>query len=293
MPTTSRSSPRSFAPVGDISTGAVGSVAQAAALADRIAPVRVSGRIRVEHIMGTAISLDLRAPAIPSAAVDAAFDHLRDVDARFSPYRDDSEISRLGRAEIAVEDCSADVREVLARCEELRVLSNGFFDVHGHRPDGRVDPSGYVKGWAVEAAAGILDAAGATSYCLNAGGDVIARGEPEPGRPWRVGIRHPELADRVAAVVEARDVAVATSAGYERPGHIVDPHRGRPADGILSITVVGPSLATADAYATAAFAMGADGLAWLADREEYEALAITVERRVTWTPGFERYRARA
>jgi thiamine biosynthesis lipoprotein len=252
-----------------------------------------SGRVRVERIMGTAISLDLRGPSIDPAAVDAAFDQLRDVDARFSPYIDSSEISRLGRGEIAREDCSADVRDVLERCDDLRVISDGYFDIARHRADGRLDPSGYVKGWAVEAAAGILDAAGATSYCLNAGGDVIARGEPEPGRAWRVGIRHPEVADRVAAVVEARDLAVATSAGYERPGHIVDPHRGLPPEGILSVTVVGPSLATADAYATAAFAMGTGGLAWLEGRQGYEALAITTDRRVLWTTGFERYRARS
>lgn len=242
--------------------------------------------------MGTAISLDLRGAAIPTAAVEAAFDHLRDVDARFSPYLDDSEISRLGRGEIALADCSADVPVVFERCEELRVLSDGFFDVARHRADGRVDPTGYVKGWAVEAAAAILDAAGATNYCLNAGGDILARGEPEPGRHWRIGIRHPEQADRVAAVVDVRDVAVATSAGYERPGHIVDPHRGRPPEGILSVTVVGPSLAAADAYATAAYAMGPAGLAWLAGRTDYEGLAIGADRVVTWTDGFERYRAR-
>lgn len=278
---TCRSSPRSIAPVGDASAGSSFPVGATGA----------SGSIRVERIMGTAISLDLRGPAIAPVAVDAAFDHLRDVDARFSPYRDDSEVSRLGRGEITVEDCSDDVQKVLERCEELRLLSNGFFNVRRHRPDGRIDPSGYVKGWAVEAAAEILDAAGATSYCLNAGGDVIARGEPEHGRPWWVGIRHPEVADRVAAVVQAQDVGVATSAGYERPGHIVDPHRGRPPERILSITVVGPSLATADAYATAAFAMGAGGLTWIAERSGYEGLAITADRRVTWTPGFERYRA--
>jgi thiamine biosynthesis lipoprotein len=280
---THRSSPRSIAPVGDGPAGASGPAN----------PTRIPGGIRVEHIMGTAISLDLRGTAIPAAVVDAAFDHLREVDTRFSPFIEASEISRLGRGEILVEDASDDLRAVLERCEELRVLTNGFFDVHRHRTDGRVDPSGFVKGWAVEAAAGILDAAGATSYCLNAGGDVIARGEPEPGRKWRIGIRHPELADRVAAVLEAADVAVATSAGYERPGHIVDPHRGLPPEGILSITVVGPSLATADAYATAAFAMGTRGLAWLAGRTGYEGLAIGGDRRLTWTPGFERYRARA
>jgi len=278
---TCRSSPRSTAPVGDAPGGS----------SIPVGATRTAGGIRVERIMGTAISLDLREPAIAPAAVEAAFDNLHDLDARFSPYKDDSEVSRLGRGEIAVEDCSDDVREVLERCEELRTLSNGFFDVRRHRLDGRIDPSGYVKGWAVESAAAILDAAGARSYCLNAGGDVIARGEPEQGRPLRVGIRHPEVADRVAAVVQAQDVGVATSAGYERPGHIVDPHRGRPPEGILSITVVGPSLAAADAYATAAFAMGAGGLTWLAERSGYEGLAITVDRRVSWTPGFERYRA--
>ncbi|MEA2607611.1 MAG: FAD:protein transferase [Chloroflexota bacterium] len=280
---TRRSSPRSIAPVGDVPAASAAGPANA---------TRVAGGNRVEHIMGTAISFDLRGTAISPAAVDAAFDHLREVDARFSPFIEASEISRLGRREITLEDCSIDVQDVLRRCEELRVLTNGFFDIHRHRADGRVDPSGYVKGWAVEAAAAILDAAGATSYCFNAGGDVIARGEPEPGRTWRIGIRHPEFADRVAAVIEARDAAVATSAAYERPGHIVDPHRGRPPVGILSVTVVGPSLATADAYATAAFAMGAGGLAWLAGRTGYEGLAIGVDRRLTWTPGFERYRAR-
>lgn len=280
---TRRSSPRSIAPVGDAPPGASGPAN----------PTRVPGAIRVEHIMGTAISLDLRGTAIAPTQVDAAFDHLRNVDARFSPFIEASEISRLGRGELLAEHGSDDLRAVLERCEELRVLSNGFFDVRRRRTDGRVDPSGYVKGWAVEAAARILDAAGATSYCLNAGGDVIARGEPEPGRKWRIGIRHPELADRVAAVIQADDAAVATSAGYERPGHIVDPHRGRPPEGLLSITVVGPNLATADAYATAAFAMGTSGLAWLAGRTGYEGLAISDDRRLTWTPGFERYRARA
>jgi thiamine biosynthesis lipoprotein len=172
--------------------------------------------------MGTAIGLDLRSPKVSSTAIEAAFDHLRDIDARFSTYRPDSEISRLGWGQLSAADCSPDVSEVLARCEEVRTLSRGYFDIRAHRADGRLDPSGFVKGWAVENAARILDAAGARNYCLNAGGDVITRGEPEPGAPWRIGIRHPELPDRLATVVEARDLAVATSGGYERGDHIAD-----------------------------------------------------------------------
>jgi thiamine biosynthesis lipoprotein len=248
------------------------------------------GQSRVEQIMGTAISLDLRDPAVPEAAVDAAFDHLRDVDARFSTYRPDSEISRLGRGELSADECSADVRDVLERCDALRLLSRGYFDIGVHRADGRLDPSGFVKGWAADAAAGILEAAGARNYCLNAGGDVIARGEPEPGRPWRIGIRHPELPDRVATVLEARDLAVATSGDYERGEHIADPHAKRPPEGLLSMTVAGAKLAEADAYATAAYAMGRAGLAWIATLPGYAGCMITAERRLVWTPEFGRYK---
>lgn len=267
------------------------SAADVASTVPTTSPPSVGRTVRVEQIMGTAISLDLRSPAVPRDAVEAAFDHLRDIDARFSTYRADSEISRLGWGELSAADCSPDVREVLARCEDLRALSRGYFDVRAHRADGRLDPSGFVKGWAVERAAAILDDAGAQNYCLNAGGDVIARGEPEPGSPWRVGIRHPEIPDRVATVLEARDLAVATSGGYERGDHIGDPHTGRPANGLLSMTVVGPSLAEADACATAAFAMGEAGLSWIATLPGYAGCMITASRRLVWTEEFGRYTA--
>ena len=240
--------------------------------------------------MGTAISLDLRSPVVSRAAVDAAFDHLRDFDARFSTYRRDSEISRVGRGEVSLDECSPDVREVLERCDALRALSLGYFDIRGHRTDGGLDPSGFVKGWAVEAAAATLDAAGAENYCLNAGGDVVARGESEPGRPWRIGIRHPELPAKLATVLEVRDLAVATSGAYERPNHITDPHTGRAPEGVLSVTVVGTSLSEADAYATAAYAMGPAGLAWIATLPGYAGCMVTTERRLVWTPQFERYK---
>jgi thiamine biosynthesis lipoprotein len=250
---------------------------------------------RVESIMGTTVSIDVRPPLVAPEVIDAVIDQLRDVDARFSPYRDDSEISRLGRGEIGLEDCSPDVRHVLAVCDHLATMTNGAFDAHGHRPDGRLDPSGYVKGWAVEEAAWLLDSAGGRNYWINGGGDIVARGQAEPGRPWRVGIRHPDHADKVAAVLAISDRAVATSGDYERGGHIVDARLGRPAAGLRSVTVVGPGLAFTDAYATAVFAMGRDGLAWLAthpDTADYAAYAITDDDRAIWTEGMERYLVR-
>lgn len=226
---------------------------------------------------------DVRDPAAEEAAVDRVFDWLRLVDETFSTYKPESEISRIDGGELAVDDAHPDVRAVLARCEELRLETGGFFDA---RARGALDPSGFVKGWAVDRAAAILEEAGARSFALYAGGDIVVRGNPEPGEPWHVGIRHPLHAGRIAAVVETSDLAVATSGAYARGEHVLDPHSGKPPVGLLSVTVTGPVLATADAYATAAFAMGKRGPAWTARLEGYEAMTITGDGRVLSTPGF-------
>lgn len=241
-----------------------------------------------EEIMGTVFSLDAR-DGVAESAIDAFFDELRAADARFSTFRLDSETSRLARGELRTEQTSEQMREVLARCEELRRRTRGYFDA---RASGRLDPSGLVKGWATERAAAVLHRAGVSNYCVNAGGDVLVHGEPADGQRWRVGIRHPERADAIAAVLEAGDLAVATSGAYERGHHVIDPHRGRPARGILSLTVIGPSLATADAYATAGFAMGTLGLAWVATLPAYAGMAIGLDRVLRWTPGFDAARLR-
>jgi thiamine biosynthesis lipoprotein len=224
------------------------------------------------------VGIDVR-DAVDPGAVDSAFAWLRWVDATFSTYRPDSQIARLGRGTLAAEDADPAVREVLARCETLRAETDGFFDP---RATGRLDPSGLVKGWAVDRAAELLERAGARRFCINAGGDALLRG----GEPWRVGIRHPRRPDRLAGVVEVGDGAVATSGAYERGAHVIDPHTSRPPRGVLSVTVVGPRLATADAYATAAFAMGVRGPTWTASLDGHEAMTILAGDRVLSTPGF-------
>jgi thiamine biosynthesis lipoprotein len=235
----------------------------------------------VRHIMGMPIGIEVRDAV--GVDVEPAFAWLEHVDATFSTYREDSAISRLDRGELSLADCPPEVDEVLTACLALERATQGYFSV---RASGRLDPSGYVKGWAVAGAAERLAGAGARVFCINAGGDVIAR-----GRRWRVGIRHPEAVHDLAAVLEVEDLAVATSGEYERGAHILDPHTGRPPAGLLSVTVVGPDLAAADAYATAAFAMGADGPPWTARLDGYDAMCITSDRQVLTTPGFARHRA--
>ncbi|MEA2324495.1 MAG: FAD:protein transferase [Solirubrobacteraceae bacterium] len=254
-------------------------------MADR-APA--AGHRRVEHVMGIPVGIEVRDGGIAPSVVERAFARLRWVDETFSTHRADSEVSRLDAGTLALRAAHPHVRAVLARCERLRAATGGCFDV---RATGRLDPSGIVKGWAVEAAVAVLRRAGARNACVHAGGDVRLVGERAPGRPWRVGVQHPLERDRVAAVLGARDLAVATSGAYERGAHIVDPRTGRAPAGVLSVTVAGPDLGTADAYATAAFAMGADGPAWTATLRGYDALTILADGRVLSTRGMDALRA--
>jgi thiamine biosynthesis lipoprotein len=243
--------------------------------------------LRVEHIMGMPIEIDVRDQDAEPAPVEAAFDWLRFVDETFSTYKPGSEINRLRRGELTIAECHPDVDEVLTRCARLREETDGYFSV---RAAGTLDPSGLVKGWAVAKAADLLSAAGARNFSINAGGDVVVRGEPAPGLQWQIGIRHPLEHDKVAVVLAARDLAVATSGEYERGAHVIDPHTGRPPTGLLSATIVGPDLAVADAYATATFAMGESGPAWSSTRPGYETLCITAGHEVLSSPGLDRYR---
>lgn len=251
--------------------------------------------VRVVPVMGTTVSFHVAMPrpadAVVERALDDAIAHLRDVDRRFSLYRPDSELSRLATGELAERDLSTDVRWVLGACDDLARATDGAFDARRHRADGIVDPSGFVKGWAVEDCAGRLDDAGARNWAVAAGGDIVASGEPVAGRPWRIGIRHPDDAAAIAAIVGLRRGAVATSGLYERPDHIRVPGSGAAPTAFRSVSVVGPSLAWADAYATAAFVMGERGLTWVAEHPGYHALAITGDGRLVSTPGMDRFRA--
>ena len=240
-------------------------------------------QVRVEHVMGTTVSIDVRAPFVDEATLDAAIAWFHDVDRRFSPFRPDSEVSRVRVGTLAFADAAPDVRAMFTLADELRDRTGGYFDPRGFRDDGLPDPTGVVKGWAVDEGVSILRLAGARNVQVVAGGDLVAVGEPEPGRPWRIGIRHPDDETKVAAVLRVRDLAVATSGLYERGAHIRDPHTREVPTGLRSITVVGPTLAIADAFATAGFAMGEAGIEWVGRQPGFGALGITASDRVRWT----------
>ena len=235
---------------------------------------------RVEQVMGLPISLALRGRHTDDAAADDAWQQalevLHEADRVFSTYRADSVVSRLGRGEITTADGPAVVHEVLALGEQARVESAGAFDVRRPGPDGEpvLDPSGGVKGWAVERAARAFDGLEDTDVCLSAGGDLVCRTRVAGSPGWRIGIEDPHDPTGVLAVVPIRDGALATSGLAHRGAHIVDARTGRTPTGLASVTVVAPDLTWADIDATAAFALGDDGLAWLRGRPGRTGLVV-------------------
>jgi FAD:protein FMN transferase len=166
---------------------------------------------RVEHVMGMPIVVHLRDDDADESILDDVFGWFRCIDAVFSTYKDDSEISRINRGELRVSDAPPEVTTVLDLCKRLRVLTDGYFDVRAATPD-VLDPSGLVKGWAVDRAGAILTAHGAREFSVNAGGDILLRGS------WSVGIQHPLEPLAVAKIIEVTDGAVATSGDYRRAG---------------------------------------------------------------------------
>jgi thiamine biosynthesis lipoprotein len=243
--------------------------------------------------MGTAVSIDIRDTVPQPSGPAEVLAWLHHVDQTFSTYIWDSPISRLGRAEISLDDLDDEITDVLLLCERLRDETAGAFDAFAvPAPNGStLDPSGVVKGWSIEGASHILEAHGHTDFAINAGGDIAIRGHAAPHTPWTVGIRHPDDRDALAMVLDiVGPVAIATSATYERGAHIIDPRTGQPTTALTSATVIGPDLTRVDAYATAVFVMGLPGLEWLARNPGYHAMAITHDARVHSTPGFSAWR---
>lgn len=215
--------------------------------------------------------------------VEAAFAYFTEIDRRFSPYRADSEVAALNRD--PHHRPSAELAEILALAERTRAESGGFFDIR--RPDGRIDPSGIVKGWVIQKVAETLTAYGYEDFCVDAGGDIALSGKNARGESWRIGIRNPFRREEVVRVVASHGGGIATSGSAARGDHIYNPHKPEaPIRDVASITVVAEDVLTADRYATAAFAMGADGILFIETIPGCEAYQIGQDGVAVMTSGF-------
>jgi thiamine biosynthesis lipoprotein len=234
--------------------------------------------------MGMPITVHVVDDAANDQSLDAVFDDFILLDRTFSPFLRDSAVSRINRGELRIEDADQLVNQAIDLCRLYERATGGYFSAW---INDRFDPSGLIKGWAIDRACSILDRYDYRDYFVDAGGDVQTRGRNADGGLWRVGIRHPVERDKVARVVLASDLAVATSGTYEKGEHILDPHSGEPANSWLSFTVVGPDILQADVYATASCAMGVAGLDFMSQVVGYAAYAIDHQLRAGYTAGFE------
>jgi thiamine biosynthesis lipoprotein len=170
----------------------------------------------------------------------------------------------------------------------------------------RLDLGGIAKGTIVDAVGEVLLGRGVTAFLVNAGGDMLARGDGPDGDGILVDVRDPRAAPGETLAgqrLRLRDLAVCTSGSYargsrvagRRVSHIVDPASGRPvADDVLQATVVAPRCETADALATALMVRGRAGLSLVAARDGVEALVVVREKdadALAATPGFGALRA--
>lgn len=239
---------------------------------------------RVQDVMGMPVTVQVIDDGADDRALQDVFDDFELLDRIFSPFMADSDVSRINRGELRLEDADELIRQVENLCRQYERATDGFFSAW---IAGRFDPSGLVKGWAIDRGCSLLDRHGYRNYFVDAGGDVQTRGLNAEGGPWRVGIRHPVQRDKFARVVLASGLAVATSGIYEKGEHVLDPHTGKAASTWLSFSVAGPDILEADVYATACLAMGAQGLDFLAGVTGYEAYAIDRRLQAAYTPGFD------
>jgi thiamine biosynthesis lipoprotein len=246
----------------------------------------------IEQVMGLPVSIYVRGPRargpVVAEAIHRAMDILRSADLMFSTYRVDSQISRIDRGELALEDADPLVREVCELAADAERLTGGIFRIRLPDADGRIrfDPSGLVKGWAVERAGRELERLPDHDFLVNAGGDVVVGGLAEGTPAWRIGVEAPGRRG-LLGFVELRRGAVATSGTAARGLHLWDPTIGEPARGLLAATVTGPSLMRADMLATAAFVRGEGAVAWVPRLDSAcRALVVRRDGSVATSAGF-------
>jgi FAD:protein FMN transferase len=238
-------------------------------------------------LMGMPITVAIVDDA-PERLLDDVFDYFAAVDARFSVFKPDSEISALNHGRIAVADVSAEMQEVLGLAERTKRETDGYFEIR--RSDGLVDPCGIVKGWAIRNAADLIRRSGARDFYVDAGGDIQTGGVNQDGEDWRIGIRNPFNEREIIKAVTPKGRGIATSGTYVRGQHIYNPlEPGRRIEDIVSLSVIGPDVLEADRFSTAAFAMGKAGIHFIEELPGFEGYMVDAAGIATQTSGFKAF----
>jgi thiamine biosynthesis lipoprotein len=163
------------------------------------------------------------------------------------------------------------------------------------KPGMRIDLGGIAKGYAVDRGIDILKARGIVHAMVNAGGDTRVIGD-RLGKPWVIGIRHPDRKDEIALRIPLVDAAFSTSGDYERffdeggvrYHHILDPKTGRSPHAVRSVTVIASTATRTDGLTKAVFILGPkDGIAFIDRLTDADAIVIAADGKVSYSKGLQ------
>ena len=238
--------------------------------------------------MGMPVIVEAADESAAPEDLEKVFSYFNYVDETFSIYKPDSEISKINRGKVKLEDAGKDVSEVFALSEQTKQLTGGYFNIV--TPQGKYDPSGLVKGWAIYNAAKILEGSGYKNFYVEAGGDIQTFGHNPEGKNWSVGVKNPFDQSQIVKVVYLFGQGIATSGTYIRGQHIYNPHNpGSTISDIASLTVIGLNVYEADRFATAAFAMGKQGINFIESLQGLEGYMIDKDGMATMTSGWNQF----
>ncbi|TRZ80365.1 MAG: FAD:protein FMN transferase [Actinobacteria bacterium] len=226
--------------------------------------------------MGTAASLhidDSCDAVVAEKAWRNVISFLWKIEQTFSTFKIESEISKINSGNLNLLDASPSVIEVFDACTWLEHASDGAF--RARRPDGSLDPAGFVKGWATQCASRLLTENNLKNWYLCVGGDIQTSGRQASGELWSVGVIDPQDQKLIRCTVDIpENWAIATSGNSARGQHIWGADENSVGETLRSFSVIGPDLMWADAFATAGFAKGKTGAEWVNKFSNYLALEI-------------------
>lgn len=241
---------------------------------------------RNADIMGMPITVEIKVGSKKmfdeekiNSDIKKVFDYFIAVDKKFSPFKKDSQVSKYNRGE----KIDSDMELILKLADELKHKTDGYFNIK--RANGKIDPSGIVKGWAINNASDMLRRQGYKKFYIDAGGDAEI-----VGYKWKWGIRNPFNVMQIVKVLKLSNCGIATSGTYERGQHIYNPvNKNQNISDIVSLTVIGSNVFEADKLATPAFAMGRRGIEFIELQPNFEGYMIDLNGIATMTSGFEKF----